>query len=419
MSQVSIVGGYNTRFGSFVQKNKETGEITDLKPLYELMVEAARGAIEDSGVAPEEIDAIWIGSFTPGLFTDQDHLGPYILEAFPEAFRFKPTQRVEGACASSSMALYNAVYGVESGRYRTVLVVGAEKMNTRNTKQVTHALATASYWPGEGAGGMTFPGLFAEYAKGYKAHYNLTDEQLREMLASVSALMYKNGLENPLAHFGKGSPADRYRLITPEAVMGLPEEKNPMIAEPLRLHDCSLVTDGAAAAVLTTTERAETDFKKAVAISGIGHTSERLAIDKRENMHTLIAAERARDIAFAEAGVTTEDIDVAEVHDCFTINQILCTEALGFSAPGRGGHDYMDGRFGVDDPQVSVNLSGGLKAKGHPVGATGTSMHVLLYKQLTGDPIGLPAAKTPEVAATLNVGGSAATNAVTVMKRIR
>jgi acetyl-CoA C-acetyltransferase len=418
MAKVSIVGAYNSPFGAFVKKNKETKEITDLKPLHELMIEAARGAVEDAGIDPSEIDAIWIGSFAPALFTDQDHLGPFALEAFPEAFRFKPTQRVEGACASSSMALYNAVYGIESGRYRNVLVVGVEKMNTRNTREVTHALATASYWPEEGSGGMTFPGLFAEYAKGYREHYNLSDRQLQEMLASVSAMMYKNGLENPLAHFGKGSPADRFNLVTPEAVMSLPEEKNPMIAEPLRLHDCSLVTDGAAAVVLTTSDNATANFLNAVELSGIGHTSERLAISNRENMYELIAAKRAKEQAFAEAGIKTEDLEAVEVHDCFTINQLLCTEALGLSEDGRAGYDYMDGRFTADDT-VSVNLSGGLKAKGHPVGATGVSMHVLLHKQMIGDPIGVSRKKNPEITATLNVGGSAATNAVTVLRRIK
>ncbi|MFW5694952.1 MAG: thiolase C-terminal domain-containing protein [Alkalispirochaeta sp.] len=419
MAKVSIVGAYNSPFGAFVKKNKETKEITDLKPLHDLLIEAARGAVEDAKIDPADIDAIWIGSFTPGLLADQDHLGPIALEAFPEAFRFKPTQRVEGACASSSMALYNAVYGIESGRYKNVLVVGVEKMNTRNTKAVTHALATASHWPDEGAEGMTFPGLFAEYAKGYKDHYHLSDQQLREMLASVSALMYKNGLENPLAHFSKGSPADKLQLITKEAVLNLPDEKNPMIAEPLRLHDCSLITDGAAAVVLTSSDNAKANYPHAVELSGIGHTSERLPIANRENMHELIAAKKAKEQAFEEAGVSTEDIQIAEVHDCFTINQLLCTEALGFSEDGRAGFDYLEGRFGADDDRVSVNLSGGLKAKGHPVGATGVSMHVLLHKQLIGDPIGVRSPRAPEIAATLNVGGSAATNAVTVLKRIK
>ncbi|MGD9941126.1 MAG: propanoyl-CoA acyltransferase, partial [Clostridia bacterium] len=156
-----------------------------------------------------------------------------------------------------------------------------------------------------------------------------------------------------------------------------------------------------------------------VEFAGLGHTTERLAIKDRRNMHELIAAKKATAQAFAEAGIKTSDLNAVEVHDCFTINQLLCTEALGLSADGQAGQDYMDGRFTAAD-NCPVNLSGGLKAKGHPVGATGASMHVLLYKQMTGQPIGL--ARTsgiPEVTATLNVGGSAATNAVSVLRRVR
>lgn len=418
MSKVSIAGAYNTKFGSFVQKNKDTGEITDLYSIYDLIIEAAQGAVKDSEVSPEDIDAIWVGSFAPGVFTYQDHLGPLVLEAFPEALRFKPTRRVEGACASGSMAIFDAVFGIESGRYRNVLVVGVEKMNLLPTKGVTLGLAGASYWPTEGAKGMTFPGLFAEYAKGYKARYGFEDKLFRRMLASAAALMYRNGLENPLAHFGKGGPSDRLGLTTADAILNLADEKNPIVADPLRLHDCSLVTDGAAALVLMPTEDARARGRPAVEIAGIGHTTERIPIDKRENMHELIAAKRAVAEAFAEAGVGTADLQAVEVHDCFTINQLLCTEALGLSQNGRAGFDYIDGKFGPDDV-CPVNLSGGLKAKGHPVGATGVSMHALLYKQMIGSPIGVIRRRgVPEITATINVGGSAVTNAVSVLKRI-
>jgi acetyl-CoA C-acetyltransferase len=419
MAGASIVGAYNTQFGSFIQKNKETGEIRDTKSIYQLMDEAIRGAVEDSGFAPEEIDAIWVGAFAPGLFTNQDHLGPYALEAFPEAFRFKPTQRVEGACASSSMAILNAIYGIESGRYKTVLVVGVEKMNLLKTAGVTHALAGASYWPSEGGAGMTFPGLFAEYAKGYKSRYGLGDEEFRRMLASAGALMYRNGVLNPLAHFTRGGPSDRAQLFTADAIMELPEEKNPMVADPLRLHDCSLVTDGAAALVLSRTDIAKARKDSVVEFAGIGHTTERFAIADRENMHELIAAKRAVTQAFGEAGIGAKDLKAVEVHDCFTINQLLCTEALGLSKDGEAGRDYVAGRFSPGDA-CPVNLSGGLKAKGHPVGATGASMHVLLYKQMLGKPIGAARASgAPEIAATLNVGGSAVTNSVTVLRRLK
>ena len=419
MAKAAILGAYNTQFGSFVKRDKETGVVTDTKSLYELMTEAIQGAVEDAKLDPAEIDAIWVGSFAPGLLTNQDHLGPYALEAYPEAFRFKPTQRAEGACASSSMAILNAIYGLESGRFKTILVVGVEKMNLLKTAGITHALAGASFWPTEGGQGMTFPGLFAEYAKGYRDHYRIADDSFRRMLASAGALMYRNGVENPLAHFSRGGPSDRAQLFSADAIMNLPEEKNPLIADPLRLHDCSLVTDGAAALVLTTTDLAKAKKDTVVEFAGLGHTTERLAIKDRQNMHELIAAKKAAAQAYSEAGIKASDLKAVEVHDCFTINQLLCTEALGLSADGQAGKDYLDGRFTAND-NCPVNLSGGLKAKGHPVGATGASMHVLLYKQMTGQPIGLGrVAGIPEITATLNVGGSAATNAVSVLRRVR
>ena len=419
MSKVSIVGAYNSKFGSLVQRNKETGEVADLKPIHELMVEAGRGALADSGLAASDIDGVWVGSCAPGLFADQEHLAAIAPEIDPEGLRFKPMTRCEDACASGSVALYNALYAVESGRARTALVLGVEKMNLLDTKGVTHALATCSYWPEEGAKGMTFPGLFAEYAKGYAKRYGLSPEALSRMLASVAALCYRNGLENPLAHFGKGGPSDKLGLVTAEAILGL-GEKNPMIAEPLRLHDCSLVTDGAAAVVIMRDGDAAGMGGKAVSIAGIGHVNERIAISRRENMHELVAGKEAARRAFAEAGVSASDIDLAEVHDCFTINQVLATEALGLSKDGRAGFDYQEGRFTKDDDEVCVNLSGGLKAKGHPVGATGVSMHALLYKQLVGEPIGAaPSRIKPEVGVVFNVGGSAVTNCVTVLRRSR
>jgi acetyl-CoA C-acetyltransferase len=418
MAKVSIIGAYNTQFGNFVKKNKETGEVTDLKSVYDLMLEAGRGAIADAGVDPNDIDGVWVGSCAPGIFANQEHLAAFAPEIAPEALRFKPMNRVEDACSSGSVAIYNALYALEAGRARIALVLGVEKMNLLDTKGVTHALATCSYWPEEGAMGYTFPGLFAEYAKGYAAHYGFDREQLAEMLATVSALNYRNGVDNPLAHFGKGGVADRLGLMTAGAILALPEEKNPMIAEPLRLHDCSLVTDGAAAIVLVRDDLPLAKSEKAVKVAGIAQVNERLPISVRPNMYELMAGKRAVQQAFAEAGITIEDVELAEVHDCFTINQLLSTEALGLSADGRAGYDYMEGRFTREDEHCPVNLSGGLKAKGHPVGATGVSMHALVYKQLVGQPIGAaPAKKRPTVGVTFNVGGSSVTNCVTVLRK--
>lgn len=421
MSEVSIVGAYNTKFGYFAAKDKESGEVQDTKSYYELITEAGQGALQDAGLAPDQIDGVWIGSCSPSRFINQEHTGPLGIEVAPEAFRFLPTTRTEGACASSSIALYNAIFAIESGRYDRILVIGVEKMSLLDTRGVTDTLACSSYWPEEGAVGMTFPGLFAEYAKGYMNHYGYSTEDIRKMFAAVSALSYRNGMENPLAHFSKGSPPDRLKLFTPEAILNLPEKgkgSNPTIAHPLRLHDCSLISDGAAALVIERTSVAEKESLRAVEIAGLGLTTERLALSVRPNMHELTAGKKAVEQSFKEAGISIDDVDIAEVHDCFSINQLLTTEALGLSPDGKAGWDYIEGRFTADD-RCPVNLSGGLKSKGHPVGATGCSMHALAYKQLVGEPIGMaPAKKGPQIGVVFNVGGSAATNCVTTLRRL-
>jgi len=422
MSKVSIIGAYNTKFGAFVEKNRETGKIKDTKTYYELLIEAGQGAIKDAGLEPEDVDGIWVGSCSPSLFINQEHVGPLGLEVAPEALRFVPTTRTEGACASSSVAIYNAIYGIESKRFKRVLVIGVEKMNLLNTKDMTHVLACSSHWPSEGSKGMTFPGLFAEYAKGYMAHYQYSDEELRRMLAAVSALCYRNGINNPLAHFSKGSPPDRLGLKTAEAILNLPDEgkgSNPMIAPPLRLHDCSLVTDGAAALVLVPTDEAKSFSRRVVEIAGIGMTTERLAENVRPNMYELIAGKESIKKSFKEAHISIEDVDFTEVHDCFTINQILSVEALGLSKDGQGGWDFVEGKYTPED-DCPVNLSGGLKSKGHPVGATGASMHALSYKQLIGEPVGLaPKKGQPEIGVVFNIGGSGVTNCTTTLRRIK
>lgn len=420
MSKVSIIGAYNTKFGSFVKKDKETGEVTDLKTIYELLIEAGKGALEDAGLEGKDIDGVWIASCSPSLFANQEHLAPLGLEIDPVGLLYKPMTRVEGACASSSSAVYNAVYGVESGRFKNVLVIGVEKMNLLDTKGTTHALACSSFWPEEGEKGMTFPGLFAEFAKGYQAKFKIDDQTLRKMFATVAALCYRNGVENPLAHFGPGGLSERYKLFTADAILNLPDEgkgSNFFVTPPLRLHDCSLISDGAAALVLTNTDNAKTLKSKVVEISGIGHAEERMALSKKPNMYELVGAKKAVEKAYTEAGINSKDLNLVEVHDCFTINQLLCTEALGLSENGKSGYDYLDGKFTKDD-ECPVNLSGGLKAKGHPVGATGASMHAMLYKQLIGEPIGAAPKKESEIAALLNIGGSAATNCATVLRRI-
>jgi len=413
MSNVSIIGAYNTPFGAFVRKDKATGLMTDTKTYYDLLVEAGRGAIADAGLEAKDIDAVFVGSCSPGSFVNQEHVAPIAAEIHPD-LRFKPMTRCECACASGSVALYAALYAVEAGRAKRALVIGVEKMNLLPTPQMTHVLACSSHWPTEGSKGMSFPMLFAEYAKGYQAHYKIEDADLEKMLWTAGALCYRNGAENPLAHVRTGPK-------TVEEIMKLNEPdakgkcKNMVIAAPLRLHDCSLVTDGAAAVVVTRTADVP-NRKRAAVIAGIGHSVERLPENVRPNMYDLMAGKDATAKAYKEAGITAADVDLAEVHDCFTINQIMSTETLGFSKDGRAGYDYLDGRFTPED-KVAINLSGGLKSKGHPVGATGVSMHALIYKQLIGEPIGVKARKA-DVGVSFNVGGSAVTNCVTVLKKL-
>ncbi len=420
MSKVGIMGAYHTKFGAFVEKNRETGEIKDLKSIYELINEAGQGAIADSGLNASDIDGIWMGSCSPASFTGQEHLAGVGIEIDPEGLLFKSANRTEAACASSTVALYNAINAVESGRYNNVLVLGVEKMNLCKTPDVTRILSYSSYFPEEGAEGMTFPGLFAELAKGYKAQYGFSDEKLAEMLATVAARGYVYGAKNEIAHFGPGGLAEKKNLFTAQAILDLPTDdgrSNPMIAPPLRLHDCSLVTDGAAAMVISRDDIVRAKKDKVVTFAGYGHTQDRMPLSKKENLYEIRGAKEAAKRAYDEAGITSKDLDVAEVHDCFTINQLLCAEALGLSKDGEAGQDFMDGRFSHEDDQCGINLSGGLKAKGHPVGATGVSMHVHVYRQLTGDALGETYNREAELGAVMNVGGSAATNCVTVMKR--
>jgi acetyl-CoA C-acetyltransferase len=413
MSKASIIGAYNTAFGAFVIKDKASGLLTDTKTYYDLLIEAGRGAIADAGLEAKDIDAIYVGSCSPASFLNQEHVAPIAAEIDP-ALRFKPMTRCESACASSSVALYDAIYAIEAGRARHVLVIGVEKMNLLPTPQMTHVLACCSHWPSEGSKGWTFPMLFAEYAKGYQAQYGIPTETLEHMMWTAGALCYRNGAENPLAHVRNG-PQTLAEIIQLNALDERGRAKNMVVAAPLRLHDCSLVSDGAAALVITQTSHVS-NKARAVEIAGIGHSVERLPENVRPNMYELMAGKDAAAKAYKEAGITPSEIDLVEVHDCFTINQIMSTEALGLAKDGRAGYDYLDGRFTRDD-KVAVNLSGGLKSKGHPVGATGASMNVMLYKQLIGEPIGVQARKA-DIGVAFNVGGSAVTNCVTVLRKL-
>lgn len=394
---VSIIGLYHSKVGKL---ENET--------IYSLLVEAGKKAIEDSGLEPKDIDAIYVANYSGGGFNKQEHIAPFAVEIHPD-LRFKPCTRVENACASGSTAIEQAMLAIESGKVKNALVIGVEKMTSLKTAGVTEVLAMASYYPEEGGKGYSFPGLYAEYAKGYMEKYGYSKQELWDMLSYITVKAHKNAMANPLAQMHVEYEREYVREI---------QDKNPLIADPLKLSDCSLVSDGAAAVVLTTTERAKAIKDKVVEIKSLAHTSDYLSIveGKRPN-YKLEAAKEAIQRALKDADMTISDINVAEVHDCFTITELLIYEALGLAEEGKGfdaiknGDVYVGGR-------LPVNPSGGLKAKGHPVGATGVSMHVLVAKQLLGEAIGLQV-ENAKAGLTLNIGGSGATNIASVLVRVK
>ncbi len=381
---ISIVGSGHTRFGRL------DGTIEDL------IVEAAREAVEEAGIDPAGIDAVFLGHFNSGLVTD-GFASSLIHQAYPE-LRFKPGMRAENACASGSAAIHAGMNAILAGKARTVLVVGAEKMTHRSTADVTRALAGAGYQQDAAERELSFPQVFGVAAREYAERYRSP----LDAMARISVKNHGNAMRNPLAHMQKEFTFEEASEVT---------NRNPEIAPPLRLTDCSLVTDGAAAVVLTTTEAAA-GFDRAAQIRAAVHVSDLLPMAKRDFL-AFEGPARAFAQAFDEAGVTLAELDFAEVHDCFTIAELLTYEAMGLAERGAGARALEEGTV-YRDGALPVNLSGGLKAKGHPVGATGVSMHALAYRQLTGRAGEMQKAGA-ELGVVFNMGGSAVANYVSVL----
>ncbi|GAB1576113.1 acetyl-CoA acetyltransferase [Bordetella petrii] len=386
---VSIVGSGHTPFGRL-----------DALNLEQLIVMAATEAIEDAGVDPARIDAVFLGNFNAGLVPDA-FAASLVLQASP-ALRFKPATRCENACASGAAALHAGMRAIQAGAARTVLVVGAEKMTARSTAEVTEALAGAGYKNDAAEAGLSFPQLFALAAGQYAERY---DDPLPAM-ARIAAKNHGNAMDNPLAQMHRPMDADFCNTVS---------DKNPLIAPPLRLTDCSLVTDGAAAVVLTAAEHAA-PFAREVRFRAACQVNDFLPLRGRD----LLAFEgprRAISQAYADAGISVGDLDFAEVHDCFTIAELLIYEAMGLAPAGQGRRALDDGTV-LRDGSLPVNLSGGLKAKGHPVGATGVSMHALAFRQLTGRAGGIqrPGA---ELGLVFNMGGAAVANYASILQATR
>jgi acetyl-CoA C-acetyltransferase len=390
MTEACIVGWAHSPFG----------KREDAPDLETLMAGVARAAIEDAGIAPEEIDAGFVGVFGEG-FTPQGFPASLVLQSVPE-LRFKPITRYENACATGSAAIHGARDFIASGRGRFALVVGAEKMTATPGPKVGDILLTASYRRTEQDIEGGFAGVFGRIAEAYfQRHGDQSDA-----LAAIAAKNHRNGVDNPWAQMRKDLG---FAFCRTES------EKNPYVARPLKRTDCSLVSDGAAALVMTDAETARA-MNKAVRFRAAVQVNDFLPIAARD----IVRFEGAREAwsrAYAAAGITVADLSFVETHDCFTIAELIEYEAMGLVPEGQGGRAALEG-WTAAEGRLPVNRSGGLKAKGHPIGATGVSMHVLAAMQLTGTAGAMQLPKA-DLGGVFNMGGAAVANYVSVLERAR
>ena len=372
----------------------------DALDLEALIGGVAGQALRHAGIEAGEVDGIWLGQLNGG-FVREIFPSSLVLQA-DEALRWAPATRVENACASGAAALYAACDAIESGRTRVALVVGAEKMTGVSGPEVTRILGNASYVKEEAALGLTFPGIFALMAQAYFERHG----DHSSALARIAAKNHANGVRNPWAQMRRDLGFEFCNTVS---------EKNPIIAAPLRKTDCSLVSDGAAAVVLVNAKEA-TEFPRAVTLRSRAQVSDFLPLSRRDAV-SFEGPRRAWAQALAGAGCQVGDLSFAEVHDCFTIAELLTYEAMGLAAPGQGARLLDDGTVAAGG-RLPVNPSGGLKAKGHPIGATGVSMHVLAAMQLTGQAgdMQVPGARLGGV---FNMGGSAVASYVSILERVR
>ncbi|MBC8180836.1 thiolase domain-containing protein [candidate division KSB1 bacterium] len=383
MREVAIIGIGMMKWGELWEKS-----------IRDLCVEAALNCLKDAGT--DRVDSITVGTMSSGLFTGQEHLASIV----PDYLGTKnaPAMRVESACASGGLAVKSGFMEVASGLSDFVLAVGVEKMTDVSGGEATYALATAADQEWEGFHGVTFPGLYAMMALAHMEKYGTT----REQLADVAVKNHFNGSMNSHAQFPM--------KVTREQVMN-----SVMVADPIRILDCSPITDGAAAVLLTTVEEAQkiTNHPLTV-ISGIGHATDTIALSQRSDLYSLKAVEIATERALKMAGKTIENIDFAEVHDCFTIAEIMVMEAMGVVKPGQGGPATSDG-FSSLEGSFPINPSGGLKSKGHPVGATGVAQIVEAVNQLRGLSENRQI-KNAKTALTQNMGGSGGSSVVHILE---
>jgi acetyl-CoA C-acetyltransferase len=385
-----IVGVAHTPFGKL-----------DAETVESLVVKVARDALADARVEPGDVDEIVLGHFNGG-FTPQNFTASLVLQADP-ALRFKRATRVENACATGSAAVHQAVRAIRSGEARVVLVVGVEQMTKVSGAEVGKILLGASYLPEDGETPMGFAGVFGKIADTYFQRYG--DQS--DALATIAAKNHKNGVANPYAQMRKDFG---YAFCRNES------EKNPRVAGPLKRTDCSLVSDGAAAIVLADVETALQLGGKAVAFRATAHVQDFLPMSKRDIVQFEGCAHAWKQ-ALGEARMGIYDLSFVETHDCFTVAELIEYEAMGLAKPGEGGRVVAEG-VTQKNGRLPVNPSGGLKAKGHPIGATGVSMHAITTMQLRGEANDMQIANAT-TGGIFNMGGAAVANYVSILERLR
>ena len=390
MTEACIVGWAHTPFGKLEDPDIES-----------LIGRVAGAAIADAGISPHEIEGTFLSLFNNG-FSPQDFPASLVLQHLPE-LRHRPITRYENACASGSAAIHGARDFLRSGRGRFALVIGVEKMTATPGKEVGEILLKASYHKEEADIPAGFAGVFGKIAEKYfQRHGDQSDA-----LAAIAAKNHKNGVDNPWAQMRKDLGFDFCRNVS---------DKNPYVAPPLKRTDCSLVSDGAAALILADEETARA-MGKAVRFKAAVQVNDFLPISKRD-ITLFEGAAIAWRQALQAADVKLEDLSFVESHDCFTIAELIEYEAMGLTAPGQGARAVLEG-WTQKDGRLPVNVSGGLKAKGHPIGATGVSMHAIAAMQLLGQaPEGMQLPKA-DLGGVFNMGGAAVANYVSILEPLR